>query len=158
MRVRCKWSKGFYTSCCCHRPDSVKGKDGHFLRGRNSSIPDRSKINKNKTRLLLSNLFWSSKSVQFSSSFGSSPFLMVVCSREKAPQSQFLSAVFLISIHIHFVLHPNNSHPPVPLPPSLTPEFLSNFPHFLLHRNQFSWAHISFFIGLVPSNNLISSQ
>ena len=65
MRVRCKWSKGFYTSCCCHRPDSVKGKDGHFLRGRNSSIPDRSKINKNKTRLFLSNFFWSTKSVHF---------------------------------------------------------------------------------------------
>ena len=73
-------------------------------------------------------------------------FLMVVvCSREKAAQSQFLSAVTLISIHIHFVPHPNNLLSPS-IPPFLAPEFLSNFPHFLLHWNQFSWAHISFFI------------
>ena len=48
MRVCCKFSKGFYGRWQ-QRPDSVKGKDGHFLRGRNSrnsSIAVGLKINK----------------------------------------------------------------------------------------------------------------
>ena len=36
---------------CRRCPDTVKGKDGHFLRGRNSSIPDGCKINKTKHTL-----------------------------------------------------------------------------------------------------------
>ena len=38
---------------CRRCPDTVKGKDGHFLRGRNSSIPDGCKINKTKHTLEL---------------------------------------------------------------------------------------------------------